>query len=140
MFQHILLGADGSAASERAAEIAASLATRYNAQVTVLHAFTPIPHRLGEPNFEEAARQALGASQQLVESTVSRLHELGVAKTDCDAIGGAAADVILTVANTRQADLIVLGAHDLNRLQNILRGSVSLTVAQRAQCPVLLVK
>ena len=65
---------------------------------------------------------------------------MGVAKTDCDAIGGAAADVILTVANTRQADLIVLGAHGLNRLQSILLGSVSMTVAQRAACPVLVVK
>ena len=125
MFQNILLGTDGSAAPERAAEVAASLSARYNAQVTVIHAFSPIANRLGEPNFEEAARKALGESRQLVESTASRLHELGVAKTDCDVMGGAAADVILTVAQTRQADLIVLGAHGLNRLQSILLGSAS---------------
>ncbi len=140
MFQNILLGTDGSTASERAAEVAASLSMHYNAQITVIHAYSPIPRRLGEPNFDEAARKALGESRQLVEGTASRLHELGTAKTDCDVIGGAAAEVILTAAQTRQVDLIVLGAHGLNRLQSILLGSVSMTVAQRAPCPVLVVK
>jgi nucleotide-binding universal stress UspA family protein len=101
---------------------------------------TPIPRHFGDPDFDDAARKALGTSQQLVASTVSCLHELGVAKMDCDAIGDATANVILTVADTRRADLIVLSTHGVNRLQSILLGSVSMTVAQRAQCPVLLVK
>jgi nucleotide-binding universal stress UspA family protein len=120
--------------------VAASLATRYDAQVTVIHVFTPIPKHFGEPNFDEAVQKALGESRQMVEDATRRLQELGVARTDCDVIGDAAADVILTVADTRRADLIVLGAHGVNRLQSILLGSVSMTVAQRAQCPVLLVK
>lgn len=76
MFKNTLLGTDGLAAAERAAKVAASLAMRYDAQITVIHTFSPIPRRLGGPSFDKAARKALSESRQLVESMVNRVHEL----------------------------------------------------------------
>lgn len=140
MFEHILLVADDSAACQRAVEVTASLARSYQAQVSVLNVVTPVSGLLGEPNFDEAASKAVAESRQIVEAPARRLRELGVARTDSDSIGGAAAEVILTVAETRQIDLIVLGAHDSSRPQFFRRGSVDGTVLQRSECPVLVVK
>lgn len=140
VYQHILLAIDGSAASKQAIAVVASLAVCENTQVTVLHVFTPISSDLGSPNFDQVARKALEKSRQLVDNATTTLHDLGVTRTESDVIAGEAADVILTLADTRSVDLIVLGARGLNRLQSILLGSVSLTVAQRAHCRVLIVK
>lgn len=140
MIQSILLATDGSAAAERAAAFAASLATRYHSKVIVLHAYPPIPRHLGEPNFEEAIRNTLDGSRALVEGAARRLHELGVADVEPDVVEGPAAHVILGVAETRQPDLIVLGARGLSTWQGILLGSVSMAVTQRSECPVLVVK
>jgi nucleotide-binding universal stress UspA family protein len=48
--------------------------------------------------------------------------------------------VILTVAETRQVDLIVMGARGLNPLQTLLLGSVSQAVIHHARCPVTVVR
>jgi len=140
MIQSILLATDGSAPAERAADFAASLATRYHSKVIVLHAFPPIPRHLGEPNLAEAMRKTLDGAKALTESVVKRLGEIGVAETDTDVIEGPAANVILGAAETRKPDLIVIGARGLSTWQGILLGSVSMAVTQRAECPVLVVK
>ncbi|MBV9193649.1 MAG: universal stress protein, partial [Solirubrobacterales bacterium] len=43
----ILLAASGSAASRRAAVIAADLARTFNAQLTILHVVAPVEYRVG---------------------------------------------------------------------------------------------
>lgn len=140
MIESILLATDGSAPAERAADLAASLATRYHSKVMVLHAFAMIPRYLGEPNFEEALRKTLDGAHALVDDAAKRLRELGVAEVDTDVIEGPAANVILGVAETRKPDLLVLGARGLSTWQGLLLGSVSMAVTQRAECPVLVVK
>ncbi len=140
MIENILLATDGSAPAGRAADLAASLATRYHSKVMVLHAFAMIPRYLGEPNFEEALRKTLDGSRALVDDAAKRLRELGVAEVDTDVIEGPAANVILGVAETRKPDLLVLGARGLSTWQGLLLGSVSMAVTQRAECPVLVVK
>lgn len=140
MFENILLATDGSKASERAADFAASLALRFHSRVTVLHAFTPVPAYLGEPNYSRALYETLDEARALVDTTADRLRELGIARVDTETIEGPAANVILGVAETRKPDLIVIGARGLSTWQGILMGSVSISVAQRAECPVLVVK
>jgi len=138
--QHILLATDGSAAAERAASLAASLALRYGARLTVLHAYAPPPSFLGEPNYSQALKRALEDSQALLNDTAKRLREMGVQDVEVDFVEGPAAAVILGVAETRQPDLIVLGGRGLSTWQGLLLGSVSMAVIHRAQCPVLVVK
>jgi nucleotide-binding universal stress UspA family protein len=140
MIQNILLATDGSAPSERAADFAASLAARYEAKVTVLHVFTPLPGHLGEPNYSRALHQTLEEAKSLVADVAKRLREMRVAQVETDVIEGAAIGAILRVAETRQPDLIVMGARGLGTWKGIILGSVSMAVTQRAECPVLIVK
>ena len=140
MLQHILLATDGSTLAGRAADFAAALAVQTHAKVTVLHVRHVISANLGEPYFDEAIRKTLDETTALVEKTAQRLREQGVFEIETDVIGGSPGEVILTVAETRHVDLVVMGARGLNTLQSILLGSVSQAVIQHARCPVTVVR
>lgn len=140
MVKNILLVTDGSAPSGRAADFAASLATQCHAKVTVLHAYSSVPARLGEPYYGQALTAVLGEAQALVDGVAAHLRELGVAEVDTDILEGPASDAILRVAETRKPDLLVVGGRGLSTWQGLLLGSVSMAVTQRAECPVLVVK
>jgi nucleotide-binding universal stress UspA family protein len=140
MIQNILLATDGSAAAERAVDYAASLAIRFLGKVTVLHAYTPVPGYLGEPNYNRALYENLDEARSVVERAAERLRTLGVSEVETDLVEGPPANVILGVAETRQPDLIVIGARGLSTWQGMLMGSVSMAVTQRTERPVLVVK
>jgi len=140
MIEHILLATDGSAAAERAADMAASLAIRYGAKLTILHAYHPIPIILGEPNYSQALERALEGGNRLLEGVSRRLREIGVQDITSELIEGSPTDAILNVIETRKPDLVVVGSRGLGTWQGAFLGSVSMSVTQRAECPVLVVK
>ena len=65
MIEHIVFATDGSAPAERAGDFTASLATRYGARVTVVHAYAPMPTFLGEPYHSQMVNKVLGGRQPL---------------------------------------------------------------------------
>lgn len=140
MIERILLAIDGSATSERAVDLAASLAVCCRASVTVLHAYTPPPAYLGEPNYSRVLYETLDEAKGVVERAAARVRELGAPAVDSEVAEGPAGNVILAFAETRKPDLIVVGARGLSAWQGLLLGSVSMSVVQRAECPVLIVK
>jgi nucleotide-binding universal stress UspA family protein len=140
MIENILLATDGSRPARQAAEFAASLALRFRAKVTVLHAYTPVPADLGEQNYSRAFYESPDQAKALAEDTAGRLHDMGVVGVETEVIEGPAANVVLGIAETRKPDILVIGARGLSTWQGLLMGSVSLSVTQRAECPVLVVK
>jgi len=140
MIEHILLATDGSRPAKQAAEFAASLALRFRAKVTVFHAYTSAPAYLGEPNYSRAFYQTLDEAKALVEDAAGHLHDMGIVEVATEVIEGPAINALLGVAETRKPDIIVIGARGLSTWQGLLMGSVSLSVTQRAECPVLVVK
>jgi nucleotide-binding universal stress UspA family protein len=140
MLQHVILATDGSAAAERAADYATTLAARYGAKVTVLHTFPPVPGFLGEPNYSQRLDKALGEARSLVGDVATRLRARGIADVDAEVVEGPATTAILNMVETRTPDLLVVGARGLNAWKRLVRGSVSQAVTQRAVCPVLVVK
>lgn len=65
MLQYVMLATDGSAAAERAADFAATLAARYGARVIVLHTFPPVLDFLGEPNYSQRLDKTLSEARSL---------------------------------------------------------------------------
>lgn len=55
-------------------------------------------------------------------------------------VEGNPAEEILAFAKTRETDLIIVGNRSLGPVKELLLGSVSHHVAQRAHCPVLIAK
>lgn len=137
MFRKILVAIDGSQQSNAALAIAMDLARRYRASICLLHAFPHVSDLLGTPQYEHLleARSAIG--HQILESTHAQIA--GDIRVDTQLIEGPPAPAILRVAVEDNCDMIVMGSRGHGQLAGMLLGSVSNAVAQRANCPVLIV-
>jgi nucleotide-binding universal stress UspA family protein len=140
MIQRILLATDGSAPAERAAAAAASLARRFGASLTVVHAYLRVPTYQEEPRDERVLYSTLDEALALVRGVAERLRELVGAEVYTDVMAGAADEAILQFAAIYRPDLLVIGARGRSPWLGFTLGSVSLAVTQRATCPVLVVK
>ncbi len=139
MFDKILVGVDGSENALRAAKTAADLARELQARLFVVVAFEPIPDYLGEPFWEETVAARLGKAQQILQQALEAAGDVpkGV---ETEVLEGRPAEAILEVADTRQVDMIVVGARGQGGLASLLLGSQSHKIISHAKCPVLLVK
>lgn len=124
----ILCAIDLEKASEPAFERALSLAAIAEAKLFLLHA-TPatIPFSVrGAERFEYLTRLRRRAEAAGVRVRVEEQH-------------GDPADLIVLHANSRKADLVVLGSNRRRGWRRLREGSVSERVVRRAAWPVLIV-
>ena len=104
-FHRILLGYDGSEDSEKAADLAVTLAKKFDATVIVCHAFGHMP-LTSKPS----------EVRRLVNPLVERLNKLGI--TTLVAIPDVVpAQGILDSADEHRADLIILGSRGQRHLR-----------------------
>lgn len=139
MYSHIILAADGSEHSYRAAEHAAVLAGASDqCMITIL--FIPGPD---ESKGASLQRDRLTAVQRERQEKLKRhealLNEKGILYSVLIREGDPGPAIIKYI-NSTQADLVVLGSRGLNNLQQFVLGSVSHKVMKRVSCPVMIVK
>ncbi|HEY3248974.1 MAG TPA: universal stress protein [bacterium] len=150
MFTQIVLGVDGSEASELAVAVAADLAAQLHAAVTVVNAVAdammimppvaPTEAMITPPLMtEEALQEMEQAGREVLTRTAERFQRAGVACTTRLEHGPAAAQIV-EIATSVGADLIVLGSRGHGKLEELLLGSVSDTVVREATCSVLIVR
>ena len=138
MFKNIVLAVDGSEYSHRAIEYAKSLTERYEANLWLVHIFSNTSDLLGYQDFEKlyakrksAGQTVLDSAKKILGSTTFKVHE--------ELLEGSEAEAILTVAENRQADLIVMGTRGFGAVKGLLVGSVSRKVIHLSTCPVMVV-
>ena len=133
---HLVVGLDGSPASEGVLAWAVEHTRRRRARVTVVRAhLQPFPdERAGEAVLvwdratdESLARSALDAAVDRVDTGGVAVERLLVADSPGPAIVAASAD----------ADLVVLGSRGVSGLPQRFVGSVSRYVTHHATCPVV---
>jgi len=123
----IVLAYNDTNASDRALERAAELARFYKAKLVVT---SVVPVLVGaEPS------AAPGPELQLAEA---RLREQGLEPELVEAVGEIA-EAIVEVADSRGADLIVVGTREPSEVERLLGHSVSEAVQRMARCDVLIV-
>lgn len=138
MFQKILLAADGSRNSVRAAEKAAYMAKLRNADFTVLYVVDSSTSK--SDVLLEGDRGAVDERRKQRLAPVEKiLNEKGVA-AEIRILKGDPGPSIVKYVNENQFDLVVIGSRGLNSLQEMVLGSVSHKVAKRVHCPVMIVK
>ena len=139
MFRNILLGVDGSVHALKAARVAGELARTLDSDLRVAIAFDPIPSYLGEPNLQQAMSARVAEAQAALAEA---LKEVGQTPRPVmnEILEGSAAEAILSVAETRKNDLIVIGSRGRGKLAGLLLGSQSTKVIQHAHCPVLVIR
>lgn len=134
-YRHLLVPTDFGDAARVATEHAIAIAKRFDAKLTLLHAYELPRIDYGEvipwpiQDLEDQAQRALDralADVKAVHPTVDGLVVLG------DPHGQ-----ILDVAEKRRCDLIVMGTHGRRGFSRILLGSVAERVVRFSPVPVL---
>ena len=139
-FQRILCPTDWSEAARHAMTCAGEVAERYGAELVLLHVVSPTAPRSAdmavhaEELHQNPHQQATARFAALRESH----PELIAART---IVGeGQAAEEITRVAQSENADLIVIGTHGERGWWHETFGSVTHKVVQHAPCPVMVVR
>jgi nucleotide-binding universal stress UspA family protein len=144
----IVVGVDGSPASQAALRWAAEEAQLRGARLVVLHAWSFLaPAPLAEPGMVplpavdyagtlEAERAA--AEEELETALAAAFPEGPPVPIERQLVEGGAAEALEEAA--RGADLVVVGSRGRSGLAAALLGSVSKHVLQHAPCPVVVVK
>lgn len=138
MNRNVVVGYDGSSESKQALSWALRAAELRGLGVTVVHALTVLPQVplgygiVSEPSREEYRRLA----EEILEGAKTQAAEdrPQVAVTTTLVEDTPAAGLLSMLAD---ADLLVLGSRGLGTFSELLLGSVSLEVASRAPCPVV---
>ncbi|GAA4067798.1 universal stress protein [Amphibacillus indicireducens] len=139
MFKNILLASDGSEYAIRACEKATYLA-KHNpeSKVIVLYVVDAATSRADVTKSYSSSDLDQSRKAKL-EITERKLIEAGVSY-EVVVLHGDPGPTIVKYANENNVDLCVIGSRGLNRLQEMVLGSVSHKVAKRVECPVMIVK
>ncbi|MGV3266422.1 universal stress protein [Cytobacillus pseudoceanisediminis] len=139
MFKKILIAADGSDHSIRAAAKAIQLAEQNpDSEITVVYAVDgqtskeDILHHFDKSIVDQVRKKRLEPIENL-------LKEKGISY-EIKILQGEPGPAIVELSNKMDFDVAVVGSRGLNTLQEMVLGSVSHKIAKRVKAPVLIVK
>lgn len=134
----VVVGVDDSPGSCAAVEWAVELASLTGSTVLAVHAFEPLDHldQVGPGTDFAAVREDI--TQRATHEWCGRLAETG-SPFEVVVKEGRPADVLISVARERNADLIVVGARRMGWLRTLTLGSTSHRVLYEAQRPVTVI-
>lgn len=130
-YRRVLVGTDGSESSFRAVDRAADIAAASGAQLLLLTAYRASAKDSSTPSGADGGDAVLRAAVGRVGDRVSDVDTLCVEAEPVDAL--------VTAAQEREVDLLVVGNRGLNSLLGRVLGSVPSVAAHRAPCDILIV-
>lgn len=144
MFKNILIPTDGSAQSQKAAAKGIALAKSLGAKVTGFFAAppaTPIVYRNALPVGYATPEE----HQQMIERTAAKYlgfieraaSKAGVRYEGVHVTNDYPADAVIDMAKKKKCDLIVMATHSKGGLRDMIIGSVTQKVLNRATVPVM---
>jgi nucleotide-binding universal stress UspA family protein len=146
-YRTIVVGTDGSPLSSPTVARAAWLAAHDDADLVIVCAYSALSRRQEARNVatvggDTRIGQVLGraAANDAVSTAVSVAHDRGATVSASLLVDGEPAEALLSVAEERGADLIVVGARQDVSITERLLGTVATEVVRRAPCEVLIVR
>jgi nucleotide-binding universal stress UspA family protein len=144
MSKAIVVGVDGSDASDEALRWAAEEARLRSAPLVAVYAWSFIPPQpLGDPGMlavpaGQLDAESASAREALAEAVGTALGADPGVEVEQKLVEGDPGEVL--VAESEAAELLVVGSHGRSGLKAALLGSVSRHVVSHAACPVVVVK
>jgi nucleotide-binding universal stress UspA family protein len=139
MFHKILVGIDGSPASEKALAAAVDLAAHYQADLIAI-SVAEVPQVVGLVDEVDELRQSAEAQlREIGAAAVEYARSRGVVMRSI-VVRGHAADAIVRYAESEGVNLIVLGQHGHSRISRFFLGSTTDRVSEHSPCSVMIVK
>jgi nucleotide-binding universal stress UspA family protein len=140
----ILLAADGSEVADLAAKTAATLATRANSELHVVHVGPGLPlYELPDypARFEDEVKAQRQEAQRVLDEQVRKVEGSGATVKEAHLEMDERPDrAIVELAEELGVGLMVVGSRGLGGLRRTLMGSVSDSVVRHSHCPVLVVR
>lgn len=136
-FKQVLVATDFSDGSQRALAYAIAIARRYGSELSVVHALPPAPRDQIpiEPLPRELNRRLLEAEEQMKH--LGEKVQMKDLKHHLLLEQGPVWDVLASVIQRKNVDLLVLGTRGRGGLKKLALGSVAEEVLRLAPCPVL---
>jgi len=135
----ILCPIDFSEFSVKAYDYAQSLAWHYKAELLVQHVLYSFPAFYIDAAYKETCRKLRTDALRKLREFAKRQTRTKV-QPQCVVQDGIASDKILSFAETKRVNLIVMGTHGLRGIDRLMLGSVTERVLRKARCPVLAVR
>ncbi|VEF47248.1 universal stress protein [Bacillus freudenreichii] len=139
MYNRLLLAADGSKNSIRAAEEAAKLA-RLSEGTTVEIIYVMDYSKSKGEVLQSRDGEILEAERRKQLIPLEDIFIKGEIPYKLTMLQGDPGPAIVEYANKSTCDMVIIGSRGLNTLQEMVLGSVSHKVAKRVDSPVLIVK
>jgi nucleotide-binding universal stress UspA family protein len=148
-YKHILLPVDGSDTSRKAEKECIAFAKASGAKVTAIHVvshfylhFQPwaAPRSVHTRIEKQHEEEAKAIAQKMVDALVTRAQEKGI---ECDGlvvVGDHPYEEIISNAENRKCDLIMMASHGRRGLDAVLLGSETVKVLTHSKIPVLVVR
>lgn len=144
---NLLIALDGSACSMNAVEETIKRPWPDGTKIKAIHIVEPFHTDRGAwhanyvPVAVKVQKELLEAGTHIVEEPAKKLIErFGEENVSTEVIEGYVADMILEIAESWPADLIVVGSHGRKGFTRFLLGSVSQSIVSHADCSVEVVK
>jgi len=139
----ILFPTDFSVTTSHTAAFAADLARKYGARVYILHVIYDITRdslwhssRLDTASLYDDVRKS---AAEEIDRVASAFFQEGIEVEKAVEVG-LPYEGILSFADEKDIDMIVIGRHGRKRLGTVIFGSTVQKVLRRAKCPVLTVR
>jgi len=138
--KRILVAIDGSDASMRAGRMAAEVALRFGARLTLAYA---VPRLLLPPDVygltvAEVEREQRAYAENVVHEALLKLGEAGV-DVETVVLNGPPAEAVAEAAAAPDVDLVVVGSRGNGAVKRMLLGSVSDRLVHICPKPILVV-
>ncbi len=147
MIKNILVATDGSAAANRAVDLAADMAAKYECSLTILNVVRDMqlpPELVKMAKVENISLRDAGLLKFLAEKVLTKAAERakkkGAKGVRTTVVQGDPATAIIKQAKRRNTDLIIMGSRGLGKVKEIFLGSVSRKVCNLSQINCLTVK
>jgi nucleotide-binding universal stress UspA family protein len=135
----IVVGTDGSKGSAAAIAEGIDLAERMGAKVIFVAVMPRLPDYLGEPLYQERLTEEHARARQALDEARALAAAAGI-EAEYELLEGDPAQEIARIAESRDADLVVVGTRGIGALAGELLGSVSAGVVRRSHRPVVVVR
>jgi nucleotide-binding universal stress UspA family protein len=132
----IVVGYDGSASSRAALRLAIDHVG--DGRIFVVHGYDAPADYWGSEHHDALLNVALTRGEHVLEQAREVEPRLAQVDHELELIAGRPAEVIATVAKTRDADGIIVGTRGFGRLRGAL-GSVAHGLLHEASCPVTII-
>jgi len=136
--EHILCPVDFFPASNLAADYSIALARNYEARLTLFHVVSPVMGAAYEIplNVEEVVRSMTASAEAELKKIASKAESKGVQVSSLTRVGDIDFEILSAVKNLK-ANMVVMGTHSRNRLEQWFLGSHTERLLRQIPVPLL---